>query len=125
MRRDKSMGTVTKTRKPAKTTRTIKPTKTRKKITFSDWDPAEVIETKEDVVAFLEVALEENDPDFLLSVVGDIARSKGMTQIAKELKLDRKGLYKSLAPDGNPSFKTVFKLLDLLGLQMKLEKKSA
>jgi probable addiction module antidote protein len=99
--------------------------KTKERITFSDWDPAEVIETKEDVISILEVALEENDPDFLLSVIGDIARSKGMTQIANELKLDRKGLYKSLAPDGNPSFKTVFKLLDLLGLRLKMELKSA
>jgi probable addiction module antidote protein len=117
------MGTVTKTRK--KMARTIKPTKTREKITFSDWDPAEIIDTKEDVVAFLEVALEENDPDFLLRTIGHIARSKGMTQIARELGVTRKGLYKSLALDGNPSFKTVFKLLDILGLQMKLEKKSA
>jgi len=117
------MGTVTKTRK--KTAKIIKPTKTREKITFADWDPAEAIETKEDVISILEVSLEENDPDFLLSVIGDIARSKGMTQIAKELNLDRKGLYKALAFDGNPSFKTVYKLLDLLGLQMKLEKKSA
>ena len=100
-------------------------TRTKEKITFSDWDPAEVIETKEDVIALLEVALEENDPDFLLSVIGDIARSKGMTQIAKELNLDRKGLYKSLAPDGNPSFKTVFKLIDLLGLRLKMELKTA
>jgi probable addiction module antidote protein len=126
MRRSKSMGTVTKTRKKtARTTKAIKPTKKREKITFSDWDPADDIETKEDVISLLEVSIEENDLDFLLSVIGDIARSKGMTQIAKELNLDRKGLYKSLAPDGNPSFKTVFKLLDLLGLQMKLEKKSA
>jgi probable addiction module antidote protein len=95
-----------------------------KKITFKKWDPSEVIETKEDVIALLEVTLEENDPDFLLSVVGDIARSKGMTQIAKELNMSRKGLYKALAPDGNPSFKTVFKLFDLLGLQIKVEKKS-
>jgi len=122
------MRTVTKTRKPVKTVRTakaIKPTKTREKITFSDWDPAEAIETKEDVISILEVSFEENDPDFLLSVISDIARSKGMTQIAKELNLDRKGLYKSLAPDGNPSFKTVFKLLDILGLQIKLEQKSS
>jgi probable addiction module antidote protein len=125
MRRSKNMGTVTKTRKPAKKAKTIKPTRTREKITFADWDPAEAIETKEDVISLLEVSIEENDPDFLLSVVGDIARSKGMTQIAKELNLDRKGLYKSLAPDGNPSFKTVYKLLDILGLRMKLEKKSA
>ena len=99
--------------------------KTKEKITFADWDPAEVIETKEAVIAFLECALEENDPDFLLRTIGHIARSKGMTQIAKELNVDRVGLYKSLAPDGNPSFKTVFKLLDLLGLRLKIELKSA
>jgi probable addiction module antidote protein len=128
MRRNKSMGTVTKTRKPAKTVRAakaIKPIKTKKTVTFSDWDPADDIETKEDVIALLEVTLEENDPDFLLSVIGDVARSKGMTQIAREMNLDRKGLYKSLAPDGNPSFKTVFKLLDILGFRITLEQKSA
>jgi probable addiction module antidote protein len=73
----------------------------------------------------LEVALEENDPDFLLSVIGDIARSKGMTKIARELNLDRRGLYKSLAPEGNPSFKTVYNLLNLLGVRIKLEQRSA
>jgi len=52
------MGTVTKTKK--KTTRIIKPTKTKEKITFADWDPTEVIETKEDVISLLEVTLEEN-----------------------------------------------------------------
>ena len=97
----------------------------KEKITFAKWDPAEVLTTKERVIAYLEVALEENDPDFLLSAFGDIARSRGMAKIARELNLDRKGLYKALAPDGNPSFKTVFKLLDLLGLRVKLEQKIA
>ena len=97
----------------------------KEKITFKKWDPADDIKTKEDVIGILGVALEENDPDFLLSVFGDVARSKGMSRIAKELNLDRKGLYKALAPDGNPSFKTVFKLLDLLGLRVKLEQKTA
>ena len=100
-------------------------TKTDEKITFSKWDPADDIETKEDVISILEVALEENDPDFLLSIVDDVARSKGMTQIAKELKLDYKNVYELLVPDGNPSLKTVFKLLDLLGLRLKIELKSA
>ena len=94
-----------------------------KKVTFSKYDVAEIINDKEDVLAFLEVALEENDPEYLLRTIDAITRSKGMTKIAKELKLDRKGLYKSLAPDGNPSFKTVFKLIDLLGLQIKLVQK--
>jgi len=97
----------------------------KEKVTFADWDPAEVIETREDVIAHLEVALEENDPDFLLRMIGHIARSKGMARIARELKISRKGLYKALAPDGNPSFKTVFKLIDLLGMRVKLEQKSA
>jgi len=97
----------------------------QEKVTFSDWNPAKYINTKDDVIALLEAALEENDPDFLLSVFGDIARSKGMSKIASELNLDRKGLYRALAPDGNPSFKTVFKLIDLLGMRIRLEQKSA
>ena len=100
-------------------------TAVKKKVTFAKYDPAEVIETKEDVIAFLEEAVEENDPDFLLRTIGHIARSKGMTKLAKELNIDRVGLYKSLAPNGNPSFKTVFKLFDLLGLRIRLEQKSA
>ena len=100
-------------------------TAAKEKITFEKWDPADDIETGEDVIALLEVAMEENDPDFLLRAIGYIARSKGMSQLAKELNLDRKGLYKSFAPKGNPSFKTVYKLLDVLGLRIKLEKKSA
>ena len=94
-----------------------------KKIKTRKWDAAEYIRDKEDVIAHLEAALEENDPEIILSIISDIARSKGMAKIARELKLDRKGLYKSLAPDGNPSFKTVFKLIDLLGLQIKLTQK--
>ena len=100
-------------------------TATKKKVTFDKWDPAEYINTKGTVIAHIEAALEENDPDFLLRTIGHIARSKGMAQIARELNLDRRGLYKSLAPDGNPSFKTVFKLIDLLGLRIRLENKSS
>ena len=94
------------------------------KIKTRKWDPAQYIEDKEDVIAHLEAAFEENDPELILSVFNDIARSKGMTKIAKELKLSRRGLYQSLAPDGNPSFKTVLKLVDILGLQIKLSPKS-
>lgn len=100
-------------------------TAVKRKVTFAKYDPAEVIETKEDVIVFLEEAIEEKDPEFLLRTIGYIARSKGMTQLARELNIDRVGLYKALAPDGNPSFKTVFKLIDLLGLKLKLEQNSA
>ena len=92
-------------------------------VTFEKWDPADDIETKEDVIATLEAAIEENDPDFLLSVIGDIARSRGIAQLAKKLNLDRTGLYKAFSSNGNPSFKTVYNLLDNLGFLLKVEQK--
>jgi probable addiction module antidote protein len=91
--------------------------------TVSNWDPAEFIETKEDVIANLSVALEDGDIEYLLKIMGDIARSEGMSQIARELGVTREGLYKSLAPAGNPSFGTVLKLLDILGFRLRVEQK--
>jgi probable addiction module antidote protein len=92
-------------------------------VTFDEWDPAAEIETKEDVIAYLEVALEENDPEFLLQTIGYIARSKGLAQLIKELDLNREGPYKSFLPKGNPSFLTVAKVLDKLGFRIKIEQK--
>jgi probable addiction module antidote protein len=90
----------------------------------SKWDPAEFIDDKEDVIAHLEVGLAEGNMEELLETMGDIARSEGMAQIARELGVTREGLYKSLAPDGNPSFATVLKLLDILGFQLSLKQKA-
>jgi probable addiction module antidote protein len=87
------------------------------------WDIADHINTKEDVTAYLEAALEENDTSLLFAVLGDIARSKGMAQIAKDLNLARESLYRSLAQDGNPSFNTVVKVLDNLGYQLSVRQK--
>ncbi|MFP3043964.1 putative addiction module antidote protein [Treponema primitia] len=95
------------------------------KTTVSDWHLADEIETKEDVIGMLEAAFEENDTKFLLKVIGEIARSKGMAQLAKELNLSREGLYDSLSPKGNPSFETVVKVLDNLGFQLSVQQKKA
>jgi probable addiction module antidote protein len=81
------------------------------------------INTKEDVIGILEAALEENDMEFLFRVIGDIARSKGMAQIAKDLNLARESLYRSLSQDGNPSFATIAKVLDNLGFQLSIRQK--
>jgi probable addiction module antidote protein len=93
------------------------------KITFEKWDLTDEIETKEDVTGILEAALEENDPEFLFKVIGSIARSKGMAQIAKELNLNRESLYRSLSQEGNPSFVTIVKVLDNLGFQLCVKQK--
>jgi probable addiction module antidote protein len=94
-------------------------------VTFEDWDPADDIETKEDVIGILEAALEENDPEFLLTIIGDIARSKGMARLARDLNVDRAGLYRAFSPDGNPYFLTVVKVLDNLGFQLSIQQKRA
>jgi probable addiction module antidote protein len=91
------------------------------KVTVSDWDPAEIIETKEDVVAFLDGSLQEDDPEFLLKTIGHIARSKGMAHLARELNLNRKGLYKAFSEKDNPSFLTVVKVLDNPGFRLRVE----
>jgi probable addiction module antidote protein len=100
-------------------------TKTKEKITFKKWDPAEHINTKEDVIAFLETALEENDNELLFDTIGYIARSKGMVHIAKELKLNRDGLYTALSAQGNPSFITIVRVLDNLGYQLSVKQKAS
>ena len=93
------------------------------KITVKNWDLADEIETREDVIGILEAALEQNDTEFLFKVIGDIARSKGMSQIARELELNRENLYRSFSQDGNPSFNTVAKVLDNLGYQLSVRQK--
>jgi probable addiction module antidote protein len=94
-----------------------------KKVAFAKYDSAGYINSKEDVIAFLEGALEENDPEILFKTIGYIARSKGMTQIAKELNLNREGLYTALSPQGNPSFVTIVRVLDNLGFQLSIRQK--
>jgi probable addiction module antidote protein len=82
------------------------------------WDVAEHLETEEDMAAYLEAALEEGDPALVAAALGDIARAKGMAQIAHETGLGRESLYKALSAEGNPEFATVLKVIRALGLRL-------
>ena len=82
------------------------------------WDPADHLRTDEDMAAYLEAALEEGDPTLVAAALGDIARAKGMTQVAREAGLGRESLYKALSPSGNPEFATILKVVAALGLQL-------
>lgn len=82
------------------------------------WDPAEHLATKEDMAAYLEAALEDGDPALVAAALGDIARAKGMTQIAREAGLGRESLYKALSSEGNPELATVLKIVKALGLRL-------
>ena len=96
-------------------------TATMEKVTFEKWDMADHIITKEDVAAYLEAALEENDTELRLAFIDAITRSKGMAQIAKDLHITCESLFLSL--DKNPSFSTVVKVLDNLGFQLSVKQK--
>ena len=89
-----------------------------KKKTTRMWDAVEYLKTQEDMVAYLEAALEENDPTLVSAALGDIAKAKGMTDIAKKTGLGRESLYKALSREGNPEFSTVMKVINALGLKL-------
>ena len=82
------------------------------------WDPAEHLETEEDMAAYLSVALEDNDLGLIMATLGDIARARKMAVVAREVGLGREDLYKSLSAEGNPEFATVLKVVRALGLRL-------
>ena len=82
------------------------------------WDAAEHLETEDDMAAYLEAALEEGDPALVATALGDIARAKGMSEIARKTGLGRESLYKALSTEGNPEFATVLKVVMALGLRL-------
>jgi probable addiction module antidote protein len=92
---------------------------------LTEWDMSDNINSKEEVYAYLEAALAENDLETLFDVIGAIARSKGMSKISNDTGLSRESLYKSLSREGNPSFSTMTKVLDILGYELKILPKTA
>ena len=93
-------------------------TKTKTKTTR--WDAAEHLRSRSDIAAYLEAALEDGDPALVASALGDIARAKGMTEIARESGLGRESLYKALSTDGNPELGTFLRVLRALGLELRV-----
>jgi probable addiction module antidote protein len=91
---------------------------TEKKIETRPWDMTRYLDSDEAIAAYIEAALEEDDPALLAAALGDVARAKGMTQIARETGLGRESLYKALSPEGNPEFGTVQKVMRSLGLKI-------
>jgi probable addiction module antidote protein len=94
--------------------------KKRRKEKFTPYDTADYLESREDMVAYLEACLEEggDDPAFIADAIGTIARAHGMMKLAKATGLTREGLYKALSIDGNPSLATALKVLNALGIRL-------
>ena len=87
------------------------------------YDTAEYLKTDEDMAQYLEACFEEagDDAAFIAKALGNIARARGMTQLARDTGLAREGLYKALSENGNPEFATVMKVIKALGLKLHVE----
>ena len=84
------------------------------------YDSAEFLKTKEDVVAYLEAAFEDGDAALITYALGAVARSEGMSEVARQAGLSRASLYKALTEGGNPEFATVLKVVQALGLKLTI-----
>jgi probable addiction module antidote protein/putative addiction module killer protein len=82
------------------------------------WKTEDHLETPKDIAAYLEAVFEDGDPELITYALGAVARSKGMTEIARKTKLGRQNLYKALSPDGHPEFATVLSVVRALGLKL-------
>lgn len=93
------------------------------KTTFSHYDTADYLKTEEDIALYMEAVMEEggNDPRFIAHALGDVARARNMSQLARETGMTREGLYKALSGRGNPSFATVTKVAAALGLRLSFQ----
>ena len=88
---------------------------------LNKWDSAQYLKTEEDMLAYFEACLEEagDDAAFIAKALGNIAKARGMTQLARDTGLGRESLYKALSGEGNPSFATILKVTRALGLQLR------
>ncbi|HLE40742.1 MAG TPA: addiction module antidote protein, partial [Nitrospirota bacterium] len=87
------------------------------KVKTTKWDAVDYLKTDEDMANYLEAAIEDSDPALISAALGDIARAKGMSQVARKAGLGRESLYKALSPNGNPEFATILKVVKALGLR--------
>ena len=84
------------------------------------WDGAEYLETPEAMAAYLEAAFEDGDPQVITHALGNVARAKGITQVAKDAGITRAGLYKALSSDGDPRLTTLLGVFKSLGLAVSV-----
>ena len=89
------------------------------------FDPAEHLETEDDILCFLEAAMEGNDPRHIARALGIVARAHGMTEVARKSGLGRQALYGALSENGNPTLETLLAVLGVLGLELTVQKKAA
>lgn len=93
--------------------------KKKTKLKTLPWDPVRYLKTEKDCMEYLDAALEDGDPALVAAVLGDIARAKGMTNVARKAGLGRESLYKALSHRGDPKFGTIMKVISAVGMKLR------
>ncbi len=94
-------------------------------VTISDWDASKFLNNEDDIIAYLNAVMEYDDPALFQQAIGNVAKARGMAQVAKEAGVGRESLYKSLSAQGNPSFQTILKVVKALGGHINIEPATA
>jgi probable addiction module antidote protein len=90
---------------------------------FTEWDAVHELKSEEDIALYFEACLDDDpgDGSLIRAALGDIARARGMSMVARDTGLARESLYKALSPEGNPEFATVMKVIKALGFKLHAE----
>ncbi|MFN7573024.1 MAG: addiction module antidote protein [Betaproteobacteria bacterium] len=101
---------------------TAKPTKAAlQRLGVARFDVVDYLRSERDIARYMEAVLAENDPALLAAALGDVARARGMAQVARAAGVSREHLYRALSADGNPELTTVVKVLGALGLRLSVK----
>jgi probable addiction module antidote protein len=84
------------------------------------WDVTEHLDSEEATAAYLDAVFEDGDPKLIAAAIGDVARARGMTEIAEKTGLSRESLYRALSRDGNPEMATVLRVMRALGMRVSV-----
>jgi probable addiction module antidote protein len=92
----------------------------KSKIKLTKWDTAETLETERDISGYLAEAFQDGDPAIVRAAMANVARSRNMAAIARDMGISTRGLYKMLSENGNPEFSSVQKFLHAIGVRMSI-----
>lgn len=87
-------------------------------VKFSRYDTADYLKTEDDITAYLDAVMEDGDPALIAAALGDVARARNLSQLAREVGMSRQGLDKALSGEGNPTLATVMKVAQALGIRL-------
>ena len=87
-------------------------------VTTRKWDASEYLDSPEMINEYLKAAFEEGDFELLIVAIGNAAKAKGMSEIARKTEMSRQNLYKALSVNGSPKFETVWKVIEALGFKL-------